>query len=308
MVKDAPRTERESPERGTNYIGRYEIKARSGEGAFGIVYRAHDPLLDRTVAIKVPRADSLQTLEVQLVVEEFRHEAKVAGKFAHENVVTIYDVVSDSGLDYIVMEYVPGRSVQDYMIATGPLDAEEALGVVFKSCLGLAHMHHHGVIHRDVKPGNIMYHPAQGATKLMDFSVSHAIESPPARMTGSLGYMAPEHFDSNRRITFLTDIFALGATLYRLLTGAYPFDRTHTAFQVLHIDPTPIQKLRDDVPAAVCDLVSRAMAKADADRFPSALAFAEAIEGVLVQHYPCSSLLGMRVGHGFASSTHVKNG
>ena len=106
MVKDAPRTERESPERGTNYIGRYEIKARSGEGAFGIVYRAHDPLLDRTVAIKVPRADSLQTLEVQLVVEEFRHEAKVAGKFAHENVVTIYDVVSDSGLDYIVMEYV----------------------------------------------------------------------------------------------------------------------------------------------------------------------------------------------------------
>ena len=194
---------------GSNAIGRYQLKSKAGEGASGVVYRAYDPVLDRDVAIKKAKADSLTEDVLKMVVQEFYHEAAIAGKFAHQNIATIYDVVNNGSFDYMVLEYVPGRSVQDYMEAAGPLEYEEALYIMHRCCLGLEYIHYHGVIHRDIKPGNIMYHPAQGIIKIMDFGVSHKIEEEPSRDTGTIAYMAPEHFDRERRITVLTDIFAL---------------------------------------------------------------------------------------------------
>lgn len=275
MTKHAPQKLRN-----TNRIGRYELAAKAGEGTSGIVYRAYDPALDREVAIKLARLESLDDDGIAHVAAEFCHEAKIAGKFAHENIVTIYDVVNEGRLIYLVMEFVPGRSLDDYMKATGRLDLAEALMITFKSCVGLAYIHYSGVIHRDIKPGNIMYHPAQRTVKLMDFSVAHSIEQAPSRDTGTIAYMAPEHFDPARRISRLTDIFALGATLYRLLSGQYPFSREHTAFQILHQEPEPIRTLRPDIPEAVAKLIERAMAKSDADRFQSAAQFAREVEQV----------------------------
>jgi len=224
-------------------------------------------------------------------MEEFHHEAKIAGKFAHQHVVTIYDVHCSGRLNYMIMEYVPGRSVQEYMDETGPLEAEEGLSLAHKCCVGLAYVHFHGVIHRDIKPGNIMYHPAHGIAKLMDFSIAHKIEQPPARDNGTIAYMAPEHFDRKRRISMLTDVYALGSTMYRLLTGAFPFDRRHTALQILHQDPEPMTSFRPDLPAPVVAIVNRAMAKADADRFPSAAAFARALERTAKALYPGRDVL-----------------
>lgn len=275
----------------SNFIGRYELKAKSGEGASGVVYRAYDPLLDRDVAIKKAKAEMLSEEELKMVVKEFYHEAAIAGKFAHQNIVTIYDVVNNGAYDYMVLEYVPGRSVQDYMEATGPLDFEEALNIVYKCTLALEYIHYHGVIHRDIKPGNIMYHPAQGIVKIMDFGVSHKIEEEPSRDTGTIAYMAPEHFDRERRITALTDIFALGSSLYRMLTGEYPFDNRHTAFQIMHDDPKPLESLRSDIPLELVDITSRAMAKNDDDRYQSAAEMGLEIEAAIRELYPDAAFL-----------------
>jgi len=278
-------------------IGRYQLDTRLGEGASGVVYRAYDPVMDRVVAIKSARTDTLTPEQIREVIAEYHHEAKVAGKYAHENIVTIYDVITHEGLDHIVMEYVPGRSVHDYMKATGPLDLDEALSITYKCCVALAYIHHHGVIHRDIKPGNIMYHPAQGLVKLMDFSVAHNIEDPPLRDTGTIAYMAPEHFDPKRRISLLTDIFALGATLYRILTGKYPFTNKNTAWQILHDAPVPITDLRPGIPPEVVLIIDKAMAKSDADRYQSASEFASALRQVILKLYPDSNLLTSSVNY-----------
>ena len=273
------------------YIGRYQIEDLLGEGASGRVHRAYDPVMDRDVAIKSAKVDKLTTNEVNQVIKDFHHEAQIAGKYAHENIVTIYDVITNDGLDHIVMEYVPGRTIQEYMKATGPLDIDEALSVIYKCCLGLAYIHYHGVIHRDIKPGNIMYHPAQGVTKLMDFSIAHNIEEQPACDTGTIAYMAPEHFDPSRRISFLTDIFALGSTMYRMLTGKYPFDSQNTVQKILKQNPVPINQIRPDIPQEVVDIVNKAMAKNDTKRYQSAAEFAMDIENVVNRFYPDSNLL-----------------
>jgi len=274
-----------------NHIGRYQLGEKLGEGAFGVVYRAYDPVMNRSVAIKSVKAESMTEEQIKQALKEFRHEAQIAGKYAHENIVTIYDVISDDRLDYIVMEYVPGRSILDYMIAVGPMDVDETLSVVHKCCVGLAYIHYHGVIHLDIKPGNIMYHPAEGIAKITDFSISQNIEDPPVRDIGTIAYMAPEHFDPDRRITFLTDIFALGCTMYRMLTKKYPFTKENTIDQILHKPAVPVCELRPEVPQEVSDIIDKAMAKADADRFQSAAKFANKIENVMNRLYPNSSLI-----------------
>ncbi len=272
-------------------IGRYHLQDKLGEGASGIVYRAYDPVMDRSVAIKSVKADSMSEEQVNHALNEFRHEARIAGKYAHENIVGIYDVIRDGRLDYIVMEFVPGRSILDYMIAVGPMDIDETLSVTYKCCVGLAYIHYHGVIHRDVKPGNIMYHPANGIAKLTDFSISQTIEEPSVKDTGTIAYMAPEHFDPKREITVLTDIFAMGSTMYRMLAKKYPFTKDNTIDQIMNKAATPIIELRPEVPVEISEMVDKAMAKQDADRFQSAAKFAIEIQSLMRRYYPNSTLM-----------------
>lgn len=274
-----------------NYIGRYRLESKLGEGSSGIVYRAYDPIMDRSVAIKSIKAATMTDEQIKASLSEFHHEAKIAGKYTHENIVAIYDVISSNGLDYIVMEYVPGCSILDYMISIGPMDLEETLSVIYKCCTGLAYVHYHGVIHRDIKPGNIMYHPVEGIAKLTDFSISQKIEEQPTRNTGTIAYMAPEHFDARRKITTLTDLFALGSTMYRMLTKKYPFSKENTASQIINESPIPVCELQPEVPEEVSSIIDKAMAKNDVDRFQTAAEFAHEIKRIMDRLYPHSPLI-----------------
>ena len=270
----------------SSHIGRYQCDRVLGEGAAGIVRRAYDPLMDRTVAIKSVRAERLSEEEVKDMIAEFHHEASIAGKYAHENIVTIYDIVSHEGLDHIVMEYVAGRSITEYLKSVGPMPPQTVLSIIYKAAVGLAYIHYHGVIHRDIKPGNILYHHAGDLVKIMDFSIAHEIHTQGIREAGTLAYMAPEHFDQSRRISTLTDVFALGATMYRMLVKKYPFTRENTIEQIMHAHPVPVAELQPEIPRPIGQLVERAMAKEDQDRYQSAAEFAHDIERVMGQVYP----------------------
>ena len=275
-------SERQHP----NHIGRYEISRVLGEGAAGIVYRAYDPVMDRTVAIKSAKAEVLSDEDLNRVIEEFRHEARIAGKHAHENIVGIFDVVEHDGLEHIVMEHVAGRSVTEYLKSMGPLPIEIALMIAYKCAVGLAYIHFHGIIHRDIKPGNILYHHAGNLVKIMDFSISQEIDQDMPKGIGTAAYMAPEHFDPAVSISQSTDIFALGSTMYRMLVKKYPFKVRDAIEQIQFTQQTPVIELRPEIPAAVNEIVERAMAKKVTDRFQSAPEFAYAIRDVMEACFP----------------------
>ncbi len=259
-------------------IGRYKIEEQIGEGTYGVVYRGQDPLLKRDVAIKVPKIDTNSPEITFELGKSFYNEAQIAGNFTHTNITTVFDVGRDNGIDYLVMELVPGRPLDDYFSTSGIEDVEECLDIIYKCCVALDFVHYHGIIHRDIKPGNIMYNRPQGLVKLTDFSISHFLESKEhVKQAGTLAYMAPEHFLEARDISILTDIFALGCTMYKMLAGKVPFKGNKAeelVNNILHETPSPLWGFRKDVSKEVSAIVDKAMAKKDEDRYQSALDFA----------------------------------
>ena len=259
-------------------IGRYKLEDKIGEGAYGVVYRGFDPLLKRDVAIKMPKVNSISAEKTVELGKAFYNEAQIAGNFTHTNIITVFDVGRDNEVDYLVMELVPGRPVDDYFDDNGMESVEECLDIILKCCFALDFVHSYGIIHRDIKSGNIIYHRPQGLVKLTDFSISHYLETREfIKASGTPAYMAPEHFLEGRDITALTDVFALGSTMYKMLAGRVPFmAKNHRELidQILYKNPKPLLGLRPDIPEEVIAIVEKAMAKDDGDRYQSALEFA----------------------------------
>lgn len=266
------------------HIGRYEVLDEIGQGAMGTVHRARDPLIERTVAIKVVPIAQLQQ-EGADAESRFLREAQSAGRLSHPNIVTIYDVGEADGLAYIAMEYLPGVTLRDIM-NRGPLPLDLALDTAAQMASALAFAHEHGVIHRDIKPSNVVVTGRHGRVKLTDFGIAHLANSDrtqTGQMLGSPRYMSPEQA-MGREIDGRADIFSLGAVLYEMITGQYAFDGESLAgivYRVINDTPPPAEQLRPGLPAWLNDLLACMLDKQPENR-PDARTLVKALHALSV--------------------------
>ncbi len=263
-------------------IGRYEILDEVGQGAMGTVYCARDPLIERTVAIKTVPIEQLQR-EGPDAESRFLREAQSAGRLSHTSIVTIYDVGEADGLAYIAMEYLSGATLRDVM-NKGPMPLDLVLDTTLQMAEALAFAHENGVIHRDVKPANVVVTGQRGRIKLTDFGIAHLANSShthAGQMLGSPRYMSPEQA-MGREIDGRSDIFSLGAVLYEMLTGQYAFDGDSLptiVFRVINETPVAVGSLRPHLPAELVDLLARMLHK-NPDVRPDAPTVLKALHGL----------------------------
>ena len=259
--------------------GRYEVGERLGSGGMSSVHKAVDRTLERTVAIKI-LAEHLS--DDERFVARFRREALAVAKLIHPNIVQVYDTGIDDGRRYIVMEYAEGRSGAQVLQRHGPLDAETTVEIGIQACSGLDYAHRRGIIHRDVKPGNLMISGgpvgggAQLAVKLTDFGIARAVEQTRITQVGSVigtaAYLSPEQV-RGEEATPATDVYALGVVLYQFLTGRLPYEGSslaELAVRQQNEKPLPPSTYNDEVPETVGAAVLRALESDPSRRYASA--------------------------------------
>lgn len=258
-------------------LGKYEIHAELGRGGMGIVYRGYDPTLRRPVAIKVLPPQF--TYDAQFV-QRFQQEAILAANLRHPNIVTIYDVGQEADVYYIVMEYLEGTTLEGLLTQQGPLSAHQTAHILQQVADALDYAHGRGIIHRDVKPANIMV-GQDGHATLMDFGLVRAAEGTSLTRSGTfLGtpeYMSPEQA-LGKPVAATSDLYSLGVVLYKMLTGKVPFSRsTPLGVTYAHVNepPPPLRTIRADIPTAVEMVVNKALAKGPTDRYQTATRLAE---------------------------------
>ncbi len=284
-------------------LGRYEITGTLGLGAMGIVYKAHDPLIERTVAIKTVGWAGLTREETDEFVQRFFQEARSAGRLNHPNIVTIHDTGRSDDLAFITMEFLDGRSLREILDAGAVLPLSRIAEIGAEIADGLAFAHASGVVHRDVKPANIMVLD-NGTVKITDFGVAHlpgASAMVDGAALGSPGHMAPERI-AGKKADGRSDIFSLGAILYEMLTGQPPFTGDNPAAvlkQVLTSSVPPLPSSHNpDLPGCFDRIVARALDKDPDQRYQDAAEMATDLrscgsvsELLLQEEIPDSELL-----------------
>ncbi len=262
--------------------GRYELGAPVGAGGMARVVRGHDRLLDRLVAVKLLPAAGVDAAGR----ERFRREARSAARFNHPNAVTVYDAGDDGGQLYLVMELIDGPSLAQRLALSGPMQVDAALHVADGVLAALDAAHRAGIVHRDVKPGNVLL-AADGTVKLADFGIARRLDDLAHDLTatglvvGTPAYASPEQL-AGEPATPASDIYSTGVLLYEMLAGTPPYVGESAAATALAHQSAPVPDLaaaRPDVPPAVADAVGRSMAKNPADRFVSAGAMRAALAG-----------------------------
>jgi len=279
--------------------GRYRLHGKLADGALATVWRATDQVLGRDVAIKLLHAQLAADPEI---AGQFRHEAVGAASLNHPGIVRVFDTGEHEGIPYLVMELVEGRTLQDVLRTSGPLPPAKAARIASDVAVALDYAHRAGVVHRDVKPANILL-CADGQVKVADFSIAKVSGAGDVTRTGDMlgtaGYLAPEQVQGEE-VDGRTDVYSLGVCLYEMLTGRAPFktrSTLQTAMAHLRSDPLPPRAVRVGVPRELDAVVMRAMAKDRNHRFPTAQAMASALAGLAEQHDVDQQTLPVAGGH-----------
>jgi serine/threonine-protein kinase len=253
-------------------LDRYEVGRLLGAGGMAEVFEGRDRLLARRVAIKVLQAQFARDPSFLI---RFKREAQAAASLSHPNIVGVYDTGTEDGTHFIVMEYVEGRTLKDVIRAEGPLYPERAAEVCADVCGALIAAHARGLIHRDIKPGNVMLTP-EGKVKVMDFGIARATTSETitqtAAVVGTAQYISPEQAQG-QTVDYRSDLYSVGCCLFEMLTGTVPFTgATPVAIAYRHVreDPTPPRMLNPDVPAPLEAITLKAMAKLPDNRYQTA--------------------------------------
>ncbi|MGH9804182.1 MAG: serine/threonine-protein kinase, partial [Candidatus Acidiferrales bacterium] len=268
---------------GENRIGRYEIVEELGRGAMGAVYKARDPQIGRTVAIKVVLTANLNESELDEYKQRFYREAQAAGQMSHPNIVTIHDIAEDAGgHPFLVMEFIEGTTL-DRLLFPGSerLGFAHSLDIGIQVASALDYAHARGVIHRDIKPANILI-TNDGRAKLTDFGIAKLAGSQltqVGQVMGTPAFMSPEQF-TGAAVDSRTDIFSLGAVLYWVLTGEKPFPGdtiTAIIFKMLHSNPVPARQLNPALPAEIEPVLTKCLTKSPDERYQKAQELAAAL-------------------------------
>ncbi len=264
-------------------IGRYRVDSELGRGAMGVVYKGHDPEIDRPVAIKLVRMDLLEGNRREDYLARFRREVQAAGRCVHPNIVAIYDFGSHEGEPFFVMEFVDARPLDEHLPKDAGIETKAAAGIVLQLLDALSAAHALGVTHRDIKPANLLLN-IDGRIKVMDFGISRISTSHLTQAGAVMGtprYMSPEQFRGDA-VDARSDVFSAGAVLHELLTGRTPFTgRSYEEVMVkLLYEPAAIDP---NLPPAMRAVIERAIAKTPDERFESAQAMAAAIREALGQ-------------------------
>jgi len=269
---------------------RYRLEERVAAGGMGEVWRATDTLLERIVAVKLLRESLAQD---PVVSERFRREALLAAQISHPNMAGVFDYVQSHDRPGIVMEFVDGETLAERLARGGSLAVGEAVRICMGLLAALASAHDTGIVHRDVKPGNVML-TASGDIKVTDFGIARAASDHTLTETGMVigtaHYLAPEQV-SGGQATPSSDLYAVGAILYEMLAGRRPFEAPTpiaVAMKRLTEDPAPLRTLRDDVPEPVTLVVDRALARDPSGRYGSAAEMRTALESALASSQPAT--------------------
>src|SRR4051812_39314305 len=262
-------------------VSRYEITGELGKGAMGRVYKAVDPTIGRTVALKTMRLD-VHGLDTDEMLRRFKNEARLAGVLNHGNIVTIYDAGEENGLFYIAMEYIEGVTLHSVLNQRKTLPPEDIINISKQICAGLDHAHHHGVIHRDVKPANIMLEP-DGTAKIMDFGIAKSggggVTST-GQVLGTPNYMAPEQVRGHV-LDGRTDLFSFGVMLYEMTTGEKPFAGTNVTtiiYKIIHEAPVPPRELDVTIHPGLDQVIMKALAKKPEERYQTGAELARELQ------------------------------
>jgi serine/threonine protein kinase len=272
-------------------IGRYQVLGELGRGAMGIVYRAQDPAIGRTIAIKSIRLQDLTgESERERLRERLFREAQAAGILSHPNIVTIYDIAEQDGVAYIFMEFVNGPPLEKMLIGEHPPDGETLLSIFRQTAGALDYAHKKGIVHRDIKPANIMVHE-DGTAKITDFGVAKIVSQDltrPGTMMGTPSYMSPEQVQGSG-VSGKSDQFSLAVIAYEVLTGEKPFSAEYMPtllYKIVREEPVSPLRLNPTLSPAVETTLQKAMSKVPEDRYPTCAAFIAALASA------CNSSLG----------------